>query len=74
MPEEKDQLLETAREWKANSKVFEELSKKEKGHLRYGYHSIACTFMSNAKILEAYGKSENPNTDKYHEVFPQGQN
>ena len=50
--EERNELKETAKAWKANSKLYSDMLKDCDEKLKFGYQSIATTFDVNARILE----------------------
>ena len=75
MPIQTDQELKEMKEcaitFKSNAQAYKEAAKETKvKKVKDRMESIAASFMVNAKILEAYVGSQEPEVDKYQELFP----
>jgi hypothetical protein len=47
-----EELIETAKSWEANGRVFRKMAQNCNEHLKDGYDSIAISFEGNAKIVK----------------------
>jgi len=69
--QERQEMQECAVTFKENANAYREAAKETNNKdIKARMESIAVSFTVNAKILEAFAGSKEPDKDKYQELFP----